>query len=182
MSFELSKKTAKMMAVGGLILALLLVYSIIFKPLITKIRNAQRECDTCETHVTNARDFIESVNITWTESSVLTEEDVSFAIDELTKHGKKKNINYVSITPKETEQKKDMPYPILPIEMEIESDYRSIGEFLGSLDDLKDSLITVRSFVIKPYVKKQSNEEVDHDMLTTNLVINMYLLGQKYAE
>jgi hypothetical protein len=54
--------------------------------------------------------------------------------------------------------------------VDVESDYEHLGNFLGSLEALKNGLVTVKSFMIVP-------EEKTPAQLNTKLIIDMYLDG-----
>ena len=53
--------------------------------------------------------------------------------------------------------------------MELESKYDNLGIFLGLIDDLEKSLVTVKSFNIIP-------DKKDPVRLKTKVVVNVYLL------
>jgi Tfp pilus assembly protein PilO len=141
-------------------------------PLMKELRKHYLECKSLEADVLDARNVITLVDKTYAERVLIKEKDISQAIDKLTRHGKLEGINFISINPKEIRKKADSRYKILPIEMEIESGYEQLGAFLGSLDDLEKGLIKVKSLYVVP------NKE-DPSRLMTDLVVDMYLLGQE---
>ncbi|MBL7068366.1 MAG: type 4a pilus biogenesis protein PilO [Candidatus Omnitrophica bacterium] len=179
---RLEKDKLKMIIAGTSLICALGIYLFLYKPLVIDLKKAYRESRNWEIKVLDARGFIESVKITRAKSTVLAEEDISLAIDELTRFGRLKNVNYISMTPKEGRKKKHLHYQILPIEIETESTYEDLGEFLGSLDELEHSLITVDSFRITPHKAKEISDEGDLSNIKSKLVINMYLIGRVYAE
>ena len=170
---ELTKE--RLIIIIGSVLAIVVlgIYMILYKPLIKELKAQYLECKTIEIEVLEARNIIASAKITEIKSSILTEKDIPLAINELTKYANLKGINFVSITPKAV--KKEAQYNILPIELKLESTYKELGVFLGSLGELKKSLVTAKDFNIIPYEK-------DPTQLKTKLMVNMYLLGQKNAE
>ncbi len=165
---ELTKERLIIIICSVVVILVLGLYLFLYSPLISKLKSADLECKTIEADVFQARDRITSSGIGDTKKGLIIEEDVSFAIDELTKQGKLKSINFISMTSKNIE-KGEPQYKILPIEMEIESTYEELGTFLCSLEELKKSLVTVRSFNI-------TSNEKDPTRLETKLVVNMYLL------
>lgn len=173
---ELAKKKIMIIAAVGIVIFALGTYNFLYAPLINELKAKYLECKNCENDVFYARNLIESVKVVGKDSPLLTEEDISIAIDELTKHGKSRGINFISMTPQEKQKKTEAQYEILPIEMELESTYEELGTFLGSLDEMQNSLITVRSFGVSVF------DEEDQRKLETELVVNMYLLGEKYAK
>jgi len=93
---------------------------------------------------------------------------VSLAIDELSKLGADNKIDFVSIDPRQTQIVSSMPYQILPIDMVVESEYDDLGRFLGSLENLKQSLVTLERLQI------QRDEKI-LPRLRIKLTVNMYL-------
>lgn len=147
------------------------LYLFLYQPLINKCRVIGADCKDIEARLLEARKAISSLRQDTAKRTLISEEGISLAIDELTKEGRSKGINFISITPERIEKSEDRHYKVLPIEMEIESTYKDLGIFLGSVDDLEKSLITVRSFSIAPYKE-------DPKRLRTKLVINMYLSAE----
>jgi len=121
-----------------------------------------------EQSIQEARRIMESIGITGIKSAVMTEEDISHAINELTQYGETKGIDFISITPKE--KRKEGPYEVLPIEIEQRATYKDLGVFCGSLAELKKSLITIKSFNIFP-------DKEDLEKLRIKLTILIYLSG-----
>ena len=92
-------------------------------------------------------------------------------MDEITKIGKAFNINFFSISPRDPEDIKDSASQRLPVFIESESEYKDFGLFLGALADLKESIVTIRSF-------KMTRDEAILPQLRSKLVIDLYLKGQ----
>ncbi len=143
-------------------------YFLLYAPLIRELRAKRLEFKTCETDLFSARNIIESVKTKEIKGILITEEDIPFAIDELTRHGRLKDINFISMTPGKIEKPKDSQYKILPVEMQTESSYKKLGVFLGSLGELKKSLVTIMSFDIVTLKE-------DPSRLRTELIVNMHL-------
>jgi len=182
MKIKLDRKALKIAIAALVTTASLGIYIILYRPLIIDLKKAYHHNRDLAIRLLDARGFIDSVKITRAKSAVLTEKDISLAIDELTRFGRLKNVNYISMTPKEGRKKEHLHYQILPIEIETKSTYEDLGEFLGSLDELEHSLITVDSFrVASPKAKKMDGASGQSD-IEGKLVINMYLLGRIYAE
>jgi len=156
-------------------MVILLVYLMLFAPLMQRLGIKYQECRVCENEAIYARNTIKDAGRLYGDRVLMTEKEVSVAIDELAKHGKDIGINFISMTPREIVQEKGAKYKMLPVEMEIEAEDQKFSEFLGSLDELKLALIKVKSFDIIP------NPE-DRTRLKAVLVVDMYLSGQEYAE
>jgi len=169
---ELTKERLIIVISAGLAIIALGLYLFLYSPLINKLRKAHSECKRLETEVLQAREATDSLRIKTPKGKLITEEDVSWAIDELTKKGKLARVNFISITPKQTEKpQQTLFYKILPIEIEMESTYDDLGIFLGSLDELENCVVTVRNFNI-------TSTEEGAKKLKTKLMLNLYLSGQ----
>jgi len=149
----------------------LIIYFVLFAPLLNKLGRKYTECRAIESEVLEARHIIRSGGALYGDRVLMTEKDVSHAIDELTKHGRRKDINFVSISPKKIRQKEGTQYKILPVEMEIVSSYEKLASFLGSLDELEKGLVKVKSFEITPDAK-------DEKKFATDLVVDIYISGR----
>lgn len=167
-------------AVGVIALGISLIF---YMPLMGELRAKYFECKSVENKALEYYNIIASVGKTYGDQALVTkegvsdtaEEGMSHAIDELTKYGKSKGIDFIFISPKEMRKEKGSQYKILPVEMEIESTYEQLGVFLGSLDDLEKGLFRVKSFDITPNKEKATR-------LMTSLVVDIYLSGQQDAE
>ena len=146
------------------------LYLFLYNPLIGKLKVAYLECENIEAEVLQARNS----TAIGAKKGPIAEEDIALAIGELTREGRLKGIDFISMTSKKI-GKKEMLYKILPIELETESTYKEFGVLLGLLGDLEKSLITVRSFNMKSYKEAPAK-------LKTKLVVNMYISGEENAE
>ncbi len=122
------------------------LYLFLYRPLLRELKIQSSAYRELEANLAHARQRIARLKRGGEERSFTKEEEVTLAIDELTRQGKLKEINFISITPKSIEKSKDARFQILPLEVETESSYETLGRFLGSLDDLEASLMTVAGF------------------------------------
>lgn len=81
---------------------------------------------------------------------LVSEQNLSLAIDELTRRGRAIGVNLLSITPKDPLILDKTSYKVLPIDIETRSTYEQLGTFLGGLDELERSIVTVENFTIVP--------------------------------
>lgn len=169
---ELTKERLIIIIGGAITIAALGTYFLFYAPLMRELRAKRLEFKTCEADLFSARYIIESAKTRETKGVLIAEEDIPFAIDELTRQGRLKGVNFVSMTPKEIEKSKDSQYKILPIEMQIEASYKEIGVFLGSLSALEKSLVTIRSYNVAAL-------EEDPSRLKTELVVEMHLTERR---
>lgn len=160
-------------AVGAL--TALAVYLIFFAPLMMKLKTEYLKCRADENEVIECRNVIASSGKIYGKRVLMTEKELSHAMDELTKHGKAMGIDFISINPGKISKEKESRYKILPIEMEIEATYEKFGAFLGSIDDLEKGLVKVKSFKMSPGSK-------DPKKITTQLVVDLYLSGREYEK
>ena len=168
---ELTRKRLIGIIAGAAAIIVLGLYLFLYRPLIARLMTARLNCKTAEAEVLQVRAVVASLKTADIKKGLITEKDISIAIDELTSQGKSKRINFTSITPKKIEKAKDPRYKILPVEMGMESTYKDLGIFLGSLDELEESLVEVRHFKITPHKE-------DPEKLKTKLVVDIYLSGQ----
>ena len=167
---ELTQERLIIIISAVVIAAALGTYIVFYAPLIRDLRMKRLECKSAENEVLECRNIIESSGKGG--RMLITEEDVSYAIDELARQGKFKGVNFISMNPKKIEKKdKNSQYKILPVEIEINSTYEELGVFLGSLDDLEKGLVKVKSFDI-------TADKEDPSKLTTDLVAEIYMSGQ----
>ena len=171
---EFTRQRIIVIIIGIIIIIITGLYIFLYGPLMSKLRTAYLECCAIEADADQARQSTVSVKKGDIKRGLIKEEEISFAIDELTKQGKLEGVNFISMTPGEIEKSK-APYAILPIKIEAESSYEKLGTFLGTLDELERSLVTIRSFKITP-TKENPSE------LRAELVVNMYITGEKDAK
>lgn len=118
------------------------IYFLFYAPLLGKLRVHGRECLRLENEVTQARSQIALLKREG-GARLIAEEEASLAMNEITRKGRLNGINFISITPRPPASPSDLPARVLPVEMEIESNYELLGRFLGMLDELETSLATV---------------------------------------
>jgi len=168
MKIELTRQQLVVIVSVAVAVASLGIYLILFRPLINKLKLLHLECNGLETSVLQARDAISFLKLKELKKEFVSETNLPLAIEELTKEGKVKGINFISLTPKQIERQQES-YKILPIEMELEASYVILGAFLGRLDDLNKSLVRIRKFNI---VSNKANPKIS----TVRLSLDMYIL------
>lgn len=176
-NFELTKKRLIIAAAGAIALFILVIYVIFYAPLIREAGKKCLECKSIEGRLLEARDIIECAGGAHTaqEMAMITEADVSWAIDELTKYCGLMEINIISMKPLEIINGEEPRYRILPIEMRIDSQCQKFAAFIGSLAGLKKGVIKVKSFDLTP-------DEEDNRSLKANLTLDMYLAGTEVIQ
>ena len=170
---EITKNRLLGMTAGGLGVIGLGLYLFIYHPLLHSLKTQSSACRLVEDELTQARRMIASFKAGGKERVFIPEEEVSLAIDELTRVGKFEEISFISVTPRDSEKPEGpqpQPYKVLPLEMETESTYEALGRFLGSLGELKNSLITVENFNVTPSPE-------DPSRLRARLKVHLYVAG-----
>ncbi len=155
-----------------------LAWGIFFFPRMKEAGAKYMDCRSCESQVVDARNLIEAVSKLDKESGkrmLISEKEASAGIDDFTKHSKSLGINFLSMKPGNVMIPEGMPYKVLPIKMDIEATGEQFVKFVGTIDELKKAIVTVRSLDITP-------DKDDGRKLKINMVIDMYLsLKDDYA-
>ena len=152
---------------GGVVL----FFFVFMGPLRGRTRSVNHELRLVEEQLAVSRVDVESARKLQFNGPLLSRDEISRAMDEITKIGKAFNINFFSISPRDPEDIKDSASQRLPVVIESESEYKNFGLFLGALADLKESIVTVRNF-------KMTRDEAILPLIRSKLVIDLYLKGQ----
>ena len=168
------KRIALILAALGAAAGLGLIV-LLYVPLVREMKARASESGDLEAQVMAIRSKIAQFKTETKAKPFISESDASVAIDELTQKGKSQEINFVSITPGVVEKKETETFQILPIEMELESGYQRLGTFLGSMQGLEKSLMTVKNFNVI------SDPEVP-SKLNTKVTVNLYVTESSHAK
>ena len=174
MGYELWVKMRERPGVAIVSSAVILIfasYLFLYRPFVNKCRLAGSESRGIEAEILRAREAIDLLKQATTKRTLISEKDISIAIDELTKQGRSKGINFNSIALGKIEDPGDSKYKILPIDIEVKSTYKELAVFLGLLEELEKSLVTVKNLNISSGKEKTAK-------LNTRLTVNMYLSGK----
>ncbi len=175
---KLIKANQTIVVIVAIAISISLIYGIFFFPRMKVLRAKYLGCRLCESQVADARNLIGAVSRLNKESgtrTLISEKEAASGIDEFTKYSKSLGINFLSMKPGNVITPEGMPYKILPIEMEIETTGEQFVKFVGSIDELKKAIVTVKSFDITP-------DKNDDKRLKVNMAIDMYLsLKDDYA-
>jgi Tfp pilus assembly protein PilO len=165
---SLSKEKPYAIPIAIVVAGVLLFYFVLLGPLARQVGTKLGEYRTLRADLTRRETIIKSAGSIDDERVLMTEKEASRAMDELTKFGKASGVNFTSIGTKDIDRDKSTHYLILPIEIETESTYKQLGAFLGSLDEMNNSLVQVKSFDIAPNKNNPSR-------FRTKLLLDMYL-------
>lgn len=161
----LDKKT---MAMAAGIILVAVISALMLGPLFSKVRRVGEEVKALEREMLAARDGMKTRDKFQKSGSLLTRQKVSLAIDEMTRIGATLGINFLSISPQPIAKISHSKYPVLPIRMDLKSEYENLGHFLGALETLQESIVTVRSFDMDCNLKTSS-------LIETELVVEVHL-------
>ncbi len=96
-------------------------------------------------------------------------------LEELSKKGKGLNIDFISISPQLAEPLPDVSAAFnckaLPITIKMKAAYKSLGDYLGSLDNLESSFVTVPEFQV-------TKDERTFPKLTVDMKVYTYILEE----
>lgn len=174
LKFIKDKKFIAIIAIAVIIAVSIALFLFSFA-LTGELKAKYSECNLIEAKVFEARNMIESVRQVPGVRVLTTDKNIAQGIHELKKHGRAKEVKFISITPKELKEDHDSGYRILPVEMKIESAHEQLAAFLGSLDDLEEGLIKVISFEMAP-------NKTDPAKCITELTVRMYFSDGENAE
>ncbi|PIQ88627.1 MAG: hypothetical protein COV72_07390 [Candidatus Omnitrophica bacterium CG11_big_fil_rev_8_21_14_0_20_42_13] len=169
---NMAKEKLTSIIVGGIVIGGIILYFSLFRPLMIDLRLAHHDCDSYDNALTQAYEAMEHAKRINNRKELIDEKGVSGAIDELTTMGKSIGINFTSISLREIESAEDGNFRLLPIDFLIESNYKELALFLGSLERLNKGLVVVESFQISPH-------KVKPEILNTELTLALCLNKEK---
>ena len=156
---------------GGVILAAIL-YAVFYAPLAGKLHQAALRCFALEKEALAVRSAAASLKNSGQKPAgnraLLLENDISAALEDLTRAGKIHKVRFSSLTPREASADSGSGYRSLPVEIEAESGYQEMGIFLGDLENLPKGLVTVESFDLTPDSRNPA-------LFKSRLSLNLYL-------
>lgn len=144
------------------------IYFFLYVPLIRNLSVHSHQCLALESEAAQARARALSFRSGTRGRGLISEREVAEAIDELTREGNLKGVEFVSLTPGEPRAESGRPFRTLPVETEIKSTYENLGKFLGSLDELQTSVMTVADLAT-------TLDPVKPPYLRTRLTLHLHL-------
>ncbi|MBI3315781.1 MAG: type 4a pilus biogenesis protein PilO [Candidatus Omnitrophica bacterium] len=147
---------------GGAVLILFLgAYFFLYRPLENELRQAKSAVQSAEARAAHAHQAVVAMGKERARHIAGSDEETSLAMDELTQEGKAKDIRFTAITPKPAETTPEPRYRTLPIELKIEARFEDLGRFLGALENLEKTLVTVNRFRVVPDEKNPGKIKSD---------------------
>ncbi|MDP8212748.1 MAG: type 4a pilus biogenesis protein PilO [Candidatus Zapsychrus exili] len=131
-----------------LLAVVFLVIIFMHLPAVKNIHDLNIKKEKIRGELSLAENIIKSKTYLKSKGRLLSSSEISLGIDEIIKSGQKNNINFISIRPKEKIKIESPLCFCMPLDLKIESTYQDFGLFLGSLKDLDQSIVRVKSFSI----------------------------------
>ena len=169
MKIRLLKENPVIIVISAALLAAGLVYAVVFYPLAKGLEKKLAEYRAVNSAMEEAGKLARQARPGEEEIAILTKKDLPAAIEELSSLGSSLDIEFVSLVP--SASYKETVYEVFPIEAQMSSGYKKLGVFLGALNKLRKSLVSVKDFKIEP-------ASGDNSVLNTRLTLKMYLLAQ----
>ncbi|OGX44608.1 MAG: hypothetical protein A3G37_03480 [Omnitrophica WOR_2 bacterium RIFCSPLOWO2_12_FULL_46_30] len=151
--------------ISGIAVFLFLLFAFIYFPLLKEIRkmdslwkSLKEQLRTAE----NLRDF-QKIGI---HKRLVSQKELVLVLDKITEAAKSRLLNFKSISQQEIKALEG--YRVLPVEMELDADYKQLGLFLGDLENLQDALVTVENLQVN------SDEKLLPKILCS-LTLNIYI-------
>jgi Tfp pilus assembly protein PilO len=160
---------------GLVVLFAVAVYVILINPMLGDLKSRKAEYEGLDNEISEMYRIIKSVGQIRTNKVLLTEGEASQAMDDLTKHGRKVGVDFLSINTGNVQHKAGTKYSILPIKLKVEGTYEQVGMFLGSLDDLDRGLVKVQSFSI-------TRDDTKPTKVVALLELDIYLSSRKFRK
>jgi len=164
-SIELNKKTVILIAFPILVILIIIVF---IGPLFTKAKNVASQAKALDIELAEIRNALMKAKKLDQKGHLLSRNEVSSTINEITSVGNQYKINFLSTSPQQIVKNENSEYPVLPIRLEIKSTFRDLGIFLGSLSNLEKSVVTVKEFSI------ERDQEILPEIITV-LIVEIYL-------
>jgi Tfp pilus assembly protein PilO len=153
------------------LLAVAVIYLIVFSPIIKKLGVKYTECRSCESQlwdVRNTIDYASDLDKTVGSRVLISEKEASAGMEELAKFGKSLGITFSQIRPGNINQNEGTAYKVLPIDINMHATGDQFIKFMGSVDELKKAIIRINSFNITP-------EKDNRSMLDIAMTVEIYL-------
>jgi len=144
-------KKAAIISVAVIAISMAVVFIVLGFSLNAQIGKKADEAALLETRLFNARRLIDSARTGPGSDGAAPKHTASLAIEEITACGSSQKVNFISFSPGQTEENKDLRYKILPVDMQITATYQNLGLFLGLLNELKSAIVTIESLKVFPY-------------------------------
>jgi len=153
MKLNMNMDKRKMILISAVV-GTALVFFLFIKPLWSKAGDVSREAKALNDELIVIREALAQGGDFHKDRHPLSRGEISMAINEIMEVGAKLDIDFFSTSPQQIQKSEGSKYPVLPINLEIQSSYENFGMFLGALENFDKSIVTVRQFEItrKPMI------------------------------
>ena len=145
MQFALSKRNIAIISGIGICVFSAAVF--LFFPLARAIRKNAIECNSLTDQLNVARTNLKAFQETGVSKRLIQEQEISSVIDTIAREGRSRLLNFKSISQEEIRPVEEN-HLVLPVNIDLEGDYKQLGLFFGALDNIKDAIVTVEEFQI----------------------------------
>lgn len=136
-------------AAAAIVLCGYFAYKTVYAPLFKELSAVKARYNEAMSDITRSEKIVQLAREHKSDKRLIKEDEISVAIDEITKLGKDKGLNFVSIKPGDMRDEGAKPYRIQPIDLELTAPPHKMAQFLGSLDELKSGIVRVESLDLK---------------------------------
>ena len=150
-------------ALSGLVILLFAYW-----PLMSKLHNSANRLNEVQTELLNQRSAIAALDNSNVKNRLIQQNDISLAITELTEKGRSLGIQFSSIVQQSLQETSQAGIVKQPISFTIESEYKTVGQFLAYIEDSSGGITEVESLSIRPREKNPAK-------LSVKLVLNLYM-------
>jgi len=145
LNFELEKKTLIVLGVMAVAVVLFIAF---VPPLWSRANALSREARTMDSDLGAIRSMLDESRHLNKDRHLLSRGEVSVAMNEIMEMGAALDIDFFETNPQPIQKDPQAGFPVLPITILLQSTYRDFGTFLGGLEDLNMSIVTVKEFNI----------------------------------
>lgn len=150
----------------SIVIFLLIIF--LYLPLARTIRKKSLEWNTFKGQLNSAQINLQVIQKSGTNKKLIRQQEASGVLNAITQEGRNLRLNFKSLNQKEIRGIENK-YAILPVEMEIEGGYEELGHFLGALEGLESSIVTIESFKIW-------RDDKILPKISASLVVKLYLV------
>jgi len=146
LNIDMSKRTIILISA---VIAAAIVFVLFIRPLWSKASRVSLEARLLNDELRSVREALAQGSDSNKDRHPLSRGEVSVAINEIMELGASLDIDFFATSPQQIQKAQGSKYPVLPISMELQSTYENFGVFLGGLENLSKSIVTVKQFNIE---------------------------------
>lgn len=150
-------------ALSGLIILLFAYW-----PLMNKLNNAANSLDDIHAKLLNYQCAIAALDNSNVKNRLISQNVISMTITELTEKARSLGLQFSSIAQQSPQKTSQEGIMMLPISLTIESEYKTVGQFMAYIEDSSCGIIEVKYLSIR--LKKGNLSK-----LSAKLILNLYV-------